>query len=337
MEDYKITSNNDEREILSLSGHCKSLQHDIEMMKEQLENNSDLILDLKRQLTKAIAESKMWKTKYESDALSKMEEIDDQNSKLKAMLSKVEQEKETSTFKYETLKKCKQQLISEIKVVKADLENYKSSKSGLEKKIDENTEQIGRQKNDLKTAHEQLVQTESEIKSYSTELVKLRTVNDNLSESVNYHKQENINLESKFQKMNEQNETLNKTINEIEQSKRRIESEKDDLILAIEDLECALEKADARAINLNEKVNKLKVDYNNSIEEMEIEMRNSKQDLQNTLVVAQSDLEIVRKAQSDNLRLNQKLQNNISDLESSLDHSNRCHIEYILHNNYLDI
>ena len=315
-----------------MSGHCKTLQHDMEMMKEQLENSSDLISDLKRQLAKAIAESKLWKHKYESDALSKIDEIDDYNSKLKAMLSEAEQEKENLIFQNDALKKCKQQLTIEIQKLKADLENYKILNSVLEKKVDENREHNERHKNDLKTAQEQLVQAENEHKSCLTELVRLRAVNANLIESVNCHKQENIDSENKNKRLTEQNETFTKTIIDIEQSKRRMDSEKDDLIIALEDLEFALEKADERSINVNEEFNKLKLDYDKRIEGMEIEMNNSKKVLQNALAVAQSDLEMEQKSLSDNLRLNQKLQNNISDLESSLDHSNRCYKNtYISH------
>ena len=308
----------------------------MEMMKEQLENSSDLISDLKRQLAKAIAESKLWKNKYESDALSRIDEIDDYNSKLKAMLSEAEQEKENLIFQNDALKKSKQQLTIEIKKLKADLENYKILNSVLEKKVDENREHNERQKNDLKTAQEQFVQAENEHKSCLTELVRLREVNANLIESVNCHKQENIDSENKIKRLTEQNETFTKTIIDIEQSKRRMDSEKDDLIIALEDLEFALEKADERSINVNEEFNKLKLDYDKRIEGMEIETNNSKKVLQNALAVAQSDLEMEQKSLSDNLRLNQKLQNNISDLESSLDHSNRYNKSiYISHHTYL--
>ena len=184
-----------------MSGHCKTLQHDTEMMKEQLENSSDIIADLKRQLGKADAESKLWKTKYESDALSRMDEIGDQNSKLKILLSEAEQEKENLTFKCEALHKCKQQLSLNLIEVKADLENYKISNSALEKKVSEIDEHNERQKNDLKTAHEQFVQAERETKSNSAELVKLRTMNESLSESVNCHKQENVDLENEIEKL----------------------------------------------------------------------------------------------------------------------------------------
>ena len=87
--------NNDEREILSLSGHCRTLQHDMEMIKEQLENSCESVSDLKRKLARANADLKHWKTKYEADALSKIDEIDEQNMKLKSKLDEVDVQKKS--------------------------------------------------------------------------------------------------------------------------------------------------------------------------------------------------------------------------------------------------
>ena len=64
------------------------------MIKEQLESSCESVSDLKRKLAKANADLKHWKTKYEVDALSKVEEIDEQNMKLKSRLDEVEHSKE---------------------------------------------------------------------------------------------------------------------------------------------------------------------------------------------------------------------------------------------------
>ena len=69
IEEYKTTANNDEREILSLSGHCMTLQHDIEMIKEQLEKSCESDSDWKRKLARANADLKHLKTKYKAEAL----------------------------------------------------------------------------------------------------------------------------------------------------------------------------------------------------------------------------------------------------------------------------
>ena len=57
-----------------MSGHCRALQNESEITKEQLENIFEEGSDLKRKLAKANADSKLWKTKYEADALLRIEE-----------------------------------------------------------------------------------------------------------------------------------------------------------------------------------------------------------------------------------------------------------------------
>ena len=46
---------------------------------------------------------------------------------------------------------------------------------------------------------------------------------------------------------------------DIEKNKRRIDSEKNELILVMEDLEFSLEKADSRTTNVNKVVEKIKL------------------------------------------------------------------------------
>ena len=76
-------------------------------------------------------------------------------------------------------------------------------------------------------------------------------------------------------------------------------------------------------MNANKEVERLKIEHERRQEEMENEIRKSKSVFQNALECAQTNIEKEIKAKSENKRLSQKLQNNIKDLESSLDHANR--------------
>ena len=106
LDEYKLTANNDEREIVSLSGQCRALQHESEMTKEQLENCSEAVSDLKRKLAKANADSKLWKTKYEADALLRIDEMKNQYSKFKSKIFEEEQQREDLNSKCEMFKKA---------------------------------------------------------------------------------------------------------------------------------------------------------------------------------------------------------------------------------------
>ena len=114
-----------------------------------------------------------------------------------------------------------------------------------EKKIIENEHLSEKQRMSLDVLNEQLVQAKKENKSSATELIKIRTINDDLYHKISDYKHENGNLEAQIKIFSE------RKIIDIEQTKRRMESEKDELIFALEDLEFALDKADNRMLNAN--------------------------------------------------------------------------------------
>jgi chromosome segregation ATPase len=295
----------------------------MEMIKEELENSCESVSDLKGKLARANADLKHWKTKYEADALSKIEEIDEQKMKLKSKLDEVEHSKEDLASKYEVLKKSNHRLSSELKDIKTNLENSKMVNKEYEKKINENEFLSEKQRTCLNDLNEQLLQANKENKTYATELIKIRTSNADLNQKISSCKHENGNLETRIKNISDQKEGLERKVIDLEQIIRRMESEKDALILALEDLEFALDKAETRTLNDNKEVERLRIEHERRQEEMENEIRKSKSIFQNALEDAQINIETERKAKSETMRLNQKLQNNIHDLESALNHAKR--------------
>ena len=90
----------------------KNLEHELEVMREQLDEEYDAKQDLERQLSKALADVSIWKTRYETEGLarwastiffyerlsetilydpSRIDEIDRDKSKVAARLSEAEE------------------------------------------------------------------------------------------------------------------------------------------------------------------------------------------------------------------------------------------------------
>ena len=93
------------------------------MIKEQLENSCESVSDLKRKLARANADLKHRETKYEADTLLKIDDLDEQNMKLKSKLVEVKHSKEDLSSQYEALKRNKHWLSSEFKDMRADLKD----------------------------------------------------------------------------------------------------------------------------------------------------------------------------------------------------------------------
>ena len=54
----------------------RNLQHELEVMKEHLEEEADAKIEVERQLSKAFADIQLWKTRYETEGVARCEEID---------------------------------------------------------------------------------------------------------------------------------------------------------------------------------------------------------------------------------------------------------------------
>jgi len=85
LDEVKKVADNEARERQSLLGKFKNLEHELDGLREHLEEESGAKDNLIRQVNKACQESDMWRQKYESDGLAKAEELE--MSKMKLQVS----------------------------------------------------------------------------------------------------------------------------------------------------------------------------------------------------------------------------------------------------------
>merc|ERR1712121_621407 len=65
LEDTKRMADEEARERATLLGKFRNVEHDLDAMREQLDEESEAKADFQRQLSKASAEAQMWRAKYE--------------------------------------------------------------------------------------------------------------------------------------------------------------------------------------------------------------------------------------------------------------------------------
>lgn len=61
----------------SLAHAVQSSRHDCELLREQFEEEQEAKSELQRALSKANAEIAQWRTKYETDAIQRTDELED--------------------------------------------------------------------------------------------------------------------------------------------------------------------------------------------------------------------------------------------------------------------
>ena len=75
---------------LDFPGKFKNLEHQLDGLREQLEEESGAKDDIIRQVSKACQESDMWRQKYEMDGLAKAEDLEMAKMKLQARLTEAQ-------------------------------------------------------------------------------------------------------------------------------------------------------------------------------------------------------------------------------------------------------
>ncbi|ROT81922.1 myosin heavy chain, isoform N [Penaeus vannamei] len=134
LEDTRKLADDECRERATLLGKFRNLEHDIDGLREQLDEESEGKADLQRQLSKANAEAQMWRAKYESEGVARVEELEAARMKLAARLEEAEGQIEQLNVKNMNLEKTKQRISTELEDMQIQCERAQALADAAEKK-----------------------------------------------------------------------------------------------------------------------------------------------------------------------------------------------------------
>ena len=303
IEEFKLNSNNDAREISSLTGHCRKVQNDCESLRESNERSNEKISELNRKLAKAESEAKLWKTKHEAEAVNKIEELEEENNKLRAKIDENEILRLESESRLSAMKKKNVKVIDELKHTKQEAEYQVRKLDESSKKVQDLNLAKEKLKSETEKLKDDLAMSRRDIISSQSEHNKVKMENEDLRHQVEVYKEESGLNQSKLMKSNEEQQYMEKKILELEQLKKRVETEKDDLIIALDDLECALDKAENKYSSITKEVEKMRAEYEEKIEEKEHESRQIMIKLQSLLEAEKFKSENDMKTFNETIRL----------------------------------
>merc|ERR1711974_458012 len=103
-------------------------------MHEQLEEEQEAKSELQRALSKSNAEIANWRSKYENDAIARMEELEDAKKKLALRLQDAEEQTENALAKAASLDKAKIRITAELEDAQASLDRANVTIAGMDKK-----------------------------------------------------------------------------------------------------------------------------------------------------------------------------------------------------------
>ena len=77
IEDLKRQLEEESKNKQSMTHALQAARHDLDLLRAQVEEEQEGKQELQRALSKANAEITSWRTKYESDAIQRMEELEE--------------------------------------------------------------------------------------------------------------------------------------------------------------------------------------------------------------------------------------------------------------------
>ena len=278
-----------------LTSHSRKLQNELDALKEQFESGNEKISELKRKNVKAEAELKLWKSKMENEALPKIDELEEENVKLKSKFDLNEQTFAELEAKIVLLKKQKHKLFDDGKQLKADAEIDKRKYDEKVKKLKEVSSTNEKLKVQIEDSKNEIESSRRENLLNSNELNKITQENISLQNQVDLLKKEAENQQCKLTSQAEDLLLMDGKILDIESQKKKIEIERDDLMLALDDLEFAFEKAKVKNDTLIREYEHFKTESDKKIEDKENEVKTTIQNYQSQLNSERSKLSIEQK------------------------------------------
>ena len=94
----------------------------MEKLKDRIEEESEKKSDALKALSKAQAEIQLWKSKFETDALGRIDELDSSRQKLNARLQEAEETIESLNQKVSSTEKTKHRLETELEDLQLEYE-----------------------------------------------------------------------------------------------------------------------------------------------------------------------------------------------------------------------
>merc|ERR1719410_271154 len=90
LDEARHVADDEAKERAALLGKFKNLEHELDGVKEHLDEESGIKEDLLRQVAKANNEADMWRSKYETEGIAKAEDIEMNKLKLQARLTEAQ-------------------------------------------------------------------------------------------------------------------------------------------------------------------------------------------------------------------------------------------------------
>merc|ERR1712045_563362 len=297
LEDAKRLADAETRERINLLGKMRNLQHELEVMKEHLDEEYEAKMEVERQFSKALADIQLWKTRYETEGVARSEEIERDRAK------------------------------AELDDLTAECERHMTNSTIIEKRGRNFDKVVNEWRLKAEDLQNEITGSQAECRNYSSEYFRIKAANEEMLEHLDTVRRENKNLAEEIKDLLDQLGEGGRSMHELDKSRRKLEIEKEELQQGLEEAEAALEQEENKVLRAQLEMAQVRQEIDRRIQEKEEEFEHSRKNHQRALESMQDSLEAEARAKEEALRIKKKNEADINEMEIALDHANKAHSE----------
>merc|ERR1712128_369109 len=320
LEDTKRLADSEARDRSSLLTKYKNLSTDLETLKDKIESTHLQKSDLMKALSKAQSEIQLWRSRYETEGLGRVEELEAGNSKLKARVGEAEETVDSLQTKIANVEKSKARIAQELEELSMEYERAHAAAIIVEKRAMNYDKVVGEWQTKAGDIASEVEASYIECRNYSSELFRVKAAQEEALEQLDIVKRE-------IKDLLDQLGDGGRSIHELDKQRRRLEVEKEELQAALEEAESALEAEENKVLRAQLELGQVKQEIDRKIGEKEEEFNNTRKNHARAMDSMQASLESEQRAKAEALRIKKKLEGDINEFEIALDHANKANAE----------
>merc|ERR1712142_230755 len=327
VEDTKRLADSEAKDRSSLLTKFKHMSTDLENLKEKIENEHMRKSDALKALSKAQAEVQLWRSRFETEGLGKIEELESARNKLQGRIVEAEENVDALNTKIANAEKSRLRTAADLDEAAMEYERLHAAALITEKRGKNFDKVLGEWQAKAADVAAEVEASQDEGRNYSYELYRLKAAQDEAVEQLDIVKRENKNLADEIKDLLEQLGDGGRSIHDLDKQRRRLEQEKEELQAALEEAEGALEQEENKVLRSQLELSQVRQEIDRRVAEKEEEFNTTRKNHQRAMESLAASLETEQRAKGEALRIKKKLEGDINELEIGLDHANKANAE----------
>jgi len=310
LEDESSTKNSLGNQLRSATADCDALRDDAEVLNQEKS-------DLARSLGNAQNEISSWKSRMESEALPKIDDLEVEKRKLMGRIQEAEDRAEDAKSKCNNLDKVRSRLMHELEDSSLELERTRSELSNVDKKCKKVDSIVMEWKSKYDTATSQVESLTIELQRSNTDILNMRNSIEEYSSTIETSSRNSKKLEATIRDLNSELEG-GRNSHELEKVRRKLEAENEELRAHMDELESVVAAGESKSTKLTLEIANIRNTYERQLSECDEEGDKSRKGLVRTVEQLKMQIEDQERAKSDVFKVKKNLELEVGNLNEDL-------------------